>query len=65
MPIINRRKRNRKIYKGGNINNIKMVKHTCEKCGHEWEGKEKPVACPRCKRYDWKSEREDNQNEEI
>lgn len=33
-----------------------MVKHKCQfkKCGHEWEGKEDPKSCPKCKRYDWK-----------
>jgi len=33
-------------------------------CGHQWiqRGEEKPLACPRCKRYDWdKSEEDENE----
>lgn len=36
-------------------------KHKCTQCGHEWEGKEDPRACPRCKRYDWKKTKEKTQ----
>ena len=26
----------------------------CNQCGNDWEPrKQKPVACPKCKRYDW------------
>ncbi len=27
----------------------------CNQCGYEWQGRgqKAPVACPRCKRYDW------------
>ena len=26
----------------------------CKLCGHKWiSQKENPLACPRCKRYDW------------
>lgn len=33
----------------------------CKKCGHEWEvRKEKPLCCPRCKRYDY-----DELNDEV
>ena len=39
------------------------MKFECKKCGHQWksrkEEKEHPVACPRCKRYDWKEEKEE------
>ena len=31
----------------------------CELCGHEWnERTNDPVACPNCKRYDWKTKEE-------
>ncbi len=30
------------------------MKHKCQICGYEWEGKSDPKACPKCKRYDWK-----------
>lgn len=31
------------------------MKVKCSKCQHEWETKlEHPLACPKCKRYDWK-----------
>ncbi len=29
------------------------MEHGCKICGYEWEGIDKPKACPRCKRYDW------------
>jgi len=31
------------------------MKCKCKICGYEWESrkKEKPTACPSCKRYDW------------
>ncbi len=26
----------------------------CKLCGHEWKSRKvHPLACPRCKRYDW------------
>lgn len=26
----------------------------CKQCEYEWYGrKEKPISCPKCKRYDW------------
>ena len=29
----------------------------CKKCGHKWESrKDEPVACPKCKRYDWRKD---------
>lgn len=47
---------NRKVYKGNNINN--NMKNKCKLCGHEWESRlECPLACPRCKRYDWKQDK--------
>lgn len=31
------------------------MKCTCSKCGYTWTARtEKPIACPRCKRYDWR-----------
>lgn len=28
----------------------------CQRCGYEWRSiKNNPIACPRCKRYDWKT----------
>lgn len=32
-----------------------MKKHKCKICEHEWypRSKESPLACPKCKRYDW------------
>ena len=30
--------------------------YECLKCGYKWKSRkddDKPVACPRCKRYDW------------
>ena len=41
----------------------------CKVCGHEWESRllnhrsiqsYEPLCCPRCKRYDWKEEVEEN-----
>jgi len=34
-------------------------------CGHEWKGNiNKPLCCPRCKRYDWsKNKRRANAEE--
>lgn len=33
----------------------KLPKFICKKCNHIWNQrlKNKPLACPRCKRYDW------------
>jgi len=33
----------------------RKTKYHCEKCDHRWIGREnpRPVACPRCKRYDY------------
>lgn len=41
------------------MNKIKQQRQKCKcnnpHCGYEWESrlKQKPKACPRCKRYDW------------
>ena len=32
----------------------------CKRCGHGWEPRvpdAKPLACPRCKRYDWNEDK--------
>ena len=31
------------------------MKCKCLRCGHEWTARtdDKPISCPRCKRYDW------------
>ena len=31
------------------------MRYECKKCGHRWSPRteRKPVACPKCKRYDW------------
>ena len=31
----------------------------CKLCGHEWipRIKNKPTACPKCKRYDWEEKK--------
>jgi len=30
----------------------------CKRCGYSWDARiEEPVACPRCKSYDWDKER--------
>lgn len=32
----------------------KGFEQKCEKCGYEWVSRiEKPVSCPKCKRYDF------------
>ncbi len=32
----------------------------CNQCGYEWEPRGGiPVACTRCKRYDWKAEKKE------
>ena len=37
-----------------------MKKNKCKLCDYEWESRvEKPAQCPRCKRYDWR----ENKNE--
>ena len=35
------------------------TKEHCNQCGHEWMPRTEwlPVACPRCKRYDWREEK--------
>ncbi len=34
------------------------MKCECLQCGYEWESRvEKPLVCPRCKRYDWKKKK--------
>ena len=33
------------------------MKFKCSLCGYEWNSRregEVPIACPRCKRYDWR-----------
>ena len=47
-----------------NIINIimvaKMFKHKCLRCSWEWDSQlELPVACPRCKRYDWNEKKKE------
>jgi rubrerythrin len=33
---------------------IKLHEHTCKLCGYTWQSKkETPIACPKCKRYDY------------
>lgn len=35
---------------------LKWKDYNCKKCGHTWTSKklaEAPLACPKCKRYDW------------
>ncbi len=27
---------------------MKIAKHKCQKCGHEWEGRPGPTKCPKC-----------------
>jgi predicted Zn-ribbon and HTH transcriptional regulator len=35
-----------------------VKKHTCKRCGYEWEPrKAHPSCCPRCKSYLWDKER--------
>lgn len=34
----------------------------CKRCGHEWASRtDHPIACPKCKRYDW----DDDSDEEV
>jgi predicted Zn-ribbon and HTH transcriptional regulator len=36
-----------------------MTKYKCKRCGYEWKSRvEKPLTCPRCKRYDYNSDYE-------
>ena len=38
---------------------IKVKQCTCDICGKEWiTKKEKPLSCPKCKRYDWDKKQE-------
>jgi predicted Zn-ribbon and HTH transcriptional regulator len=38
------------------------MKCQCSKCGHVWDSRaDKPLACPKCKRYDWER-KDDRQN---
>jgi len=33
----------------------RLVPCECKHCGYKWNGRgREPVACPKCKRYDWK-----------
>ena len=35
-----------------------MEELTCQRCGHKWPKRvEKPMACPRCKSYEWDEKR--------
>jgi predicted Zn-ribbon and HTH transcriptional regulator len=36
----------------------------CKLCGHEWNSRieGKPLACPKCKRYDWEEKEDDRQD---
>ena len=35
-----------------------VMKCKCKVCGYHWESrKDKPKACPACKRYDWNREK--------
>ena len=39
-----------------------MEKNKCEKCEYEWIPRMKdPKTCPRCKSYDWKEKKEDEE----
>ena len=33
----------------------------CKLCGHQWKSRKDdiPLACPRCKRYDWDKEKKE------
>jgi len=38
------------------------MKCKCKLCRHEWESrKDNPRSCPRCKRYDWKAAKEEQE----
>ncbi len=31
----------------------------CKRCFYEWKSKlEKPISCPKCKRYDWDEDKQ-------
>lgn len=36
-------------------------------CEHEWiqRGDEKPLACPKCKRYDWEGENQEKSKNKL
>lgn len=43
------------------------MKNKCLKCGYEWPSRnpdQKPVQCPRCKRYDWDKKEEEQEDGE-
>lgn len=44
-----------------------MKKNKCKLCKHEWFSRtnNKPIECPKCKRYDWDSEASAERTEEI
>jgi len=37
----------------------------CKLCKHEWTPRtsNKPLACPKCKRYDWEAKKEKNEKD--
>lgn len=36
-----------------------MTEQKCNKCEHEWIARvEEPLQCPKCKRYDWKEDKD-------
>jgi len=44
----------------------KSNKCHCKCCGHEWESRTvKPLACPRCKRYDWSEIKQESKGEKA
>ncbi len=37
---------------------MKPKEQECQKCGYKWKARtHKPIACPKCKRYDWDEEK--------
>jgi predicted Zn-ribbon and HTH transcriptional regulator len=45
---------------------VMKTNYKCRKCGHKWASRvEKPITCPKCKRYDYdKKETQLNKQEE-
>jgi len=39
-----------------------MKKYKCKLCGHKWSPRKNttPIACPKCKRYDWRKNERPN-----
>jgi len=40
---------------------MKPYNEECKKCGHKWLSRinNKPIACPKCKRYDYREEKKE------